>query len=453
MSTIYKNNLKALLFFLVAINLFLPAIVSAQKTKKKVMVLEIRDVIDPAMSRYVELALNEAKSINADYIVVNMDTYGGMVDAADEIRTAFLQFPKPVFVFINDNAASAGALISIACDSIYMAPGATIGASTVVDQEGKAVSDKYQSYMRSKMRSTAEASGRDPEIAVAMVGVNIGGDSTYREGKVLTLSTSEAIKVNYCEAQVTSIQEILTLNGVTDYELETYELSTLYKIETFFLNPYLRSVLILLILGGIYFEMQTPGIGFPIIVSITAALLYFVPSYLHGFAQSWEILLFVIGIVLIILEVFVIPGFGVAGIAGIILSLGGLVLVMLDNDFLDFSMVSTGALTEAMTVLLVGIAGGIILLIVGGKKFMTTKAFKRITLQDRLDTKEGYTSSFNKELMVGKTGIAYTVLRPSGKVLIEDQVYDAFSRNDFIEKGSEIVVIEESTTSLKVKKK
>src|SRR5690606_21942023 len=194
----------------------------------------------------------------------------------------------------------------------------------------KAVSDKYQSYMKAKMRATAEASGRDPEIAVAMVGVNVSGDSLYREGQVLTLSTSEAMKVDYCEGQVASIEEVLALNGITSYELIRFELSSVNKVEAFFLNPYLRSVLILLILAGIYFEMQSPGIGFPIVVSISAALLYFIPSYLHGLAQSWEILLFLIGIVLIVLEIFVIPGFGVAGIAGIILSLAGLVLVMLD---------------------------------------------------------------------------------------------------------------------------
>lgn len=453
MSTIYKNNLKAVLFFLLAINLFIPLNVIAQGTKKKIVVLTIRDQIDPAMSRYVELGLQHAKKNNVDYIVVDMDTYGGAVHDADKIRSAFLQFPKPVFVYINENAASAGALISIACDSIYMAPGSTIGASTVVDQEGKAVSEKPQSYMREKMKATAEATGRNPEIAVAMVGVNIGGDSSYREGKVLTLSTTEAIKVDYCDGQVNSMEEVLKINGITNYEIETFELSSVNKIEAFFLNPYLRSVLILLILAGIYFEMQSPGIGFPIVVSIVAALLYFIPSYLHGFAQSWEILLFIVGIALIVLELFVIPGFGVAGIAGAILTLAGLVLVMLDNDFLDFSMVDEGALTEALVILIIGIAGGIILLVVGGKRFMNTKAFKRITLQDTLNTKDGYTSSFFKEPMIGKTGVAYTVLRPSGKVMIDDQVYDAFSRNDFIDKGSEIIVIEESTTSLKVKKK
>jgi membrane-bound serine protease (ClpP class) len=452
MSTIYTINLKRLFIFLFLVNLFIPLNVKAQSSKKKILLLEIRDEINPGMSRAVEMALAEATKIKADYVLVDMDTYGGLVSDADKIRKLFLQFPTPIFVFINNNAASAGALISIACDSIYMAPGASIGASTVVDQEGKAVSDKYQSYMRSTFRSTAEANGRNPDIAAAMVGQNIAGDSIYKEGKVLTLSTSEAIKVNYCDGQVNSIKEVLAKNNITNYEIQKFELSTLHKIEAFFLNPVLRSILILLILAGIYFEMQSPGIGFAIVVSIVAAILYFVPSYLHGFAQSWEILVFIFGIVLIVLEIFVIPGFGVAGISGIALTLAGLVLVMLQNDFFDFSMVSTSSIVEALTVMIIGIVGGVVVLIIGGKKILESKAFRRLTLQDTLDTKEGYTSSFLKESMIGKTGTAYTVLRPSGKVLIEEQVYDAFSRNEFIEQGTEVIVVEESTTSLKVKK-
>jgi membrane-bound serine protease (ClpP class) len=225
------------------------------------------------------------------------------------------------------------------------------------------------------------------------------------------------------------------------------------KIESIFLNPYLRSILILIILAGIYFELQTPGVGFPLLAAAVAALLYFVPSYLHGFAQNWEILIFLLGLGLVVLEIFVIPGFGMAGISGIILIVGGLLLVMLQNDLFDFSLVSFSSFMEAIAVLLIGIFGGAILLFASAGRIINSKAFKKITLQDRLDTKEGYTSTFFTEPMVGKTGVAYTVLRPSGKVMIDDVIYDAFSRNDFIEKGDEIIVIEESTTSLKVKKK
>ncbi|MBX9851604.1 MAG: nodulation protein NfeD [Cytophagaceae bacterium] len=446
-----KIKLKYLLIFIAFSGTFFCPDAKAQN-KQKVFVLQVRDMIDYRMSRYVELGLEEAKKSGATYVLIDMDTYGGVVHDADKIRMAILQFPKPVLVFINTNAASAGALISIACDSIYMSDGATIGASTVVDQEGKAVSDKYQSYMRSKMRATAEANKRDTAIAAAMVGVNVGNDTIYREGKVLTLSTAEAIRLDFCDGKANSIQEVLQKNNISNYELVKYKLSFLHEVELFFLNPFLRILLIILILAGLYFEMKAPGLGLPIIVSIVSALLYFVPSYLHGFAQYWEILLFLFGVALVILEIFVLPG-GIAGIVGALCAVAGLTLVMLNNDYFDFSMVSTDSLVQALLVLFVAMVGGTMLFFIGASKLLDYKSFRKLTLQDKLESKDGYTSSFLKESMLGKTGTAYTVLRPSGKVMINEVLYDAYSRNEFIEQGSEVIVIEESTTSLKVKKK
>lgn len=439
MANFYVKSLLTIL--LISIHLYTNA------QDKKIMLLEIKDEINPTMSRYVQLGLDEANKQKADLVIVELDTYGGAVHDADKIRTLIIEYKKPVYAFINDNAASAGSLISIACDSIYMSPGASIGASTVVDQDGKSVSDKFQSYMKSKMRSTAEANGRDPKIAEAFV-----GDSIAKDSKVLTLSTKEAIKLNYCDGEVNTVDEILKLNHISNYKIITYEMSWLDKFESYFLNPYVRSILILLILAGIYFEMQHPGIGFPLLVSIVASLLYFVPSYLHGFAQYWEIALFVLGIILLLLEIFVIPGFGIAGIAGIVLTLSGLLLVMLDNNLFDFSMVGIKELAEALTVLFVGIVGGVIFLIIGGRQFLKSNAFKKLTLQEELKTSDGYTSNFLKNSMIGKVGKAHTVLRPSGKIMVDGELYDAFSRNEFIEEGSEIVVIDESTNSLKVKR-
>lgn len=447
-----KKSYRIAFYFMLLAGVFLlPA--AAQNTAIKVFVMEIRESIDPSMSRYVELALDEATSVKADYVIIDMDTYGGAVNDADRIRTMILDYPAPIYVFINKNAASAGALISIACDSIYMAPGSNIGAATVVFQDGTPAPDKFQSYMRSMMRSTAETNNRDPKIAEAMVGTFTGPDSAFSAGRVLTFSTEEAIENNYCEGKVKSIDEILVKNNISGYEVIKFQLGTIEQIIAFFLNPYLRSILILIIIGGIYFELQTPGVGFPIIASAIAATLYFVPSYLNGLAEYWEILLFVIGVLLIILEVFVIPGFGVAGVAGIILTIGGLVMVMLDNDGFDFTFVKMPAIIEALSVVMVGVFGGIIAMVLGAPKFLESRFFKKISLQDKMNTSEGYTSTFYKEVMVGKTGTAFTVLRPSGKVMIDEIIYDAFTRGEFIEQGSEIEVIEVSTTSLRVRQK
>jgi len=430
----------------------MPLLTRAQEGKKKVMVMEIKAEIDPRMSRYVKLALDHAEKTKAEIIIVDMDTFGGALNDAKEIVDRIMDVEIPVWVFINSDAASAGALISIACDSIYMAPGATIGAATVVDGSGGAAPDKYQSYMRSIMRSTAEENGRDPRIAEGMVDETIVVDSIKQAGKVITFTTLEAIKNDYCEAKVESIDEILKRNNIESYELDTFQLGVTEKIIAIFLNPFISGILILVIIGGIYFELQTPGVGFPLIAAIVALVLYLVPYYLNGLADYWEIIALFVGVLLIIAEVFVIPGFGVAGIAGISLTVMSLILIMLNNDFFNFEFVPLGDIIVASFSTLGALAGGILLLFFGGAKFTQTKAFQRIALSDTQEVKDGYSvNTFNVNL-IGKTGNAYTILRPSGKVIINDQIYDAFTRGDYVEKGETIEVIGAEGVTLKVKK-
>lgn len=424
---------------------------AAAQEKEKVMVMDIRAEIDPRMNRYVELALKHAEEIEADYIVIDMDTYGGAVTDAKDIVERIMNFETPIWVFINKDAASAGALISIATDSIYMAPGANIGAATVVTQDGQAAPDKYQSYMRSTMRSIAEEKGRDPRIAEAMVDESIEIEGVTKAGQVITFSTTEAIKHGFAEAKVNSIEEILQRNGVENYELVRYELSSTEKVIAFFLNPLISGILILVIVGGIWFELQTPGVGFPIAAATIALVLYFVPYYLNGLAENWEIIAFFVGIVLIALEVLVIPGFGVAGVSGIVLTVGSLILVMLNNDAFDFSFVGFQELLIAVATTLAGLLGSMILLFVGGVRFTDSRIFARVALMDTMGKDQGYTSNFKTESMVGKKGVAYTVLRPSGKVLIDDEIYDAYTRGDYIERDQRIVVTSDEGTSLKVK--
>ena len=207
----------------------------------------------------------------------------------------------------------------------------------------------------------------------------------------------------------------------------------------------------MIIIGGIYFELQTPGVGFPILAACVALILYFVPYYLNGLAEYWEIIMFFVGVVLIALEIFVIPGFGVAGLLGISMTLGSLVLVMLNNDWFDFSFVEMGDIMVATGAALAGLFGGMLVLFIGGIKFTNTKAFSRIALTETMSRDEGYTSNFNNESMVGKQGIAYTILRPSGKVVIDDEIYDAYTRGEYIEQGQPIIVTSVEGTSLKVK--
>ncbi|MCA4898725.1 MAG: NfeD family protein [Bacteroidota bacterium] len=424
----------------------------AQSGKKQVMVMDIKDEIDPRMLRYVKLAFEHADKIKADYVIIDMDTYGGVLTDAKEIVDVVMDSKKPVWVFINSDAASAGALISIACDSIYMSPGASIGAATVVEGDGKQAPDKYQSYMRSIMRSTAEENHRDPRIAEGMVDERVVIDSVKQAGKVITFTTTEAIAHGYCEAKVESIEEILKRNKIENYELHHFKLGATEKIIAFFLNPFISGILILVILGGIYFELQTPGVGFPLFAAITALVLYLVPYYLNGLADYWEIIALFVGLLLIMAEIFVIPGFGIAGVAGITLTLVSLVLIMLNNDFFNFEFVPLGDIVQASFVAVAGLAGGFLLLIFAGPKLLESKAFQRIALNDAQNSAEGYTVNANAQSMLNKKGVAHTVLRPSGKILLDGEVLDAFTRGEFIEKGEAVEVIGTEGVTLRVRK-
>ena len=428
-------------------------VLSAQQTQKKVFTFAIDQDIDPGMNRRVKLAMDQAEALKVDVILIEMDTYGGAVTDADEIRTRILESKIPVYVFINKDAASAGALISIACDSIYMAPGSSIGAATVVNgADGTAAPDKYQSYMRSIMRSTAEATGRNPQIAEAMVDEKLVVAGISDATSVITFSVAEAIQNGFCEGEYASKKEILAAQGLQSAKIIAYEEKTVDTIISFFLSPAVSGILILLIIGGIYFELQTPGVGFPLAVALTAALLYFIPYYLNGLAENWEILAFVIGIILLAVEFFIIPGFGVFGVAGIVLTLGGLVLGMLPNQAFDFELVPASQLFGALlTVILSSLAA------VGMVFWLTPKvnewgAFKHLTLASTQESSQGYTSRIYAESLLGKTGKVHSRLRPSGRVEIAGEIYDAYSRGEFLEQGEAIEVISTEGTSLRVKK-
>jgi membrane-bound serine protease (ClpP class) len=422
----------------------------AQSEKKQVMVMDIKDEIDPRMLRYVKLAFEHADKIKADYIIIDMDTFGGGLQEAKDIVNLIMNSDKPIWVYINTNAISAGAFISIGCDSIYMSKGAVIGASSVVNQQGVLASEKVQSAMRSIMRSTAEAKNRNPKIAEGMVGM-VSSDS-LSVGKVISLTTSEAITEGYCEAKVQSIEEILKRNKVENYELHHFKLGATEKIIAFFLNPFISGILILVILGGIYFELQTPGVGFPLFAAITALVLYLVPYYLNGLAEYWEIIALFVGLLLIAAEVFILPGFGVAGVAGIGLTLLSLVLIMLNNDFFNFEFVPLGNIVQASFVAVAGLMGSLLLLIFAGSKLLDSKAFQRLALNDAQNSSEGFTVNANSQSMLHKKGIAHTVLRPSGKIMLEGEVLDAFTRGEFIEKGEEVEVIGTEGVTLRVKR-
>ncbi|WP_161888336.1 NfeD family protein [Pontibacter russatus] len=440
----YAPALYLLLVFLLA-----PFISSAQN-RPKVFVMEIESEIDPRTNRYSEIAFDAATAAGADHVLLVLDTFGGALNDADEIRKRILNYPKPVYVFIDNNAASAGALISLACDSIYMSPGSNIGAATVVGADGAAAPGKYQSYMRSIMRSTAEANGRDPHMAEAMVEASV--DSTLSAGQVLTLTTSEALKYDFCDGVAEDVEGVLAELNLQNAEIIRFEPSATDTIISFFLNPFISGILLLIIIGGLYFELQTPGIGFPLFAAVLAGILYLVPYYLSGLAENWEILMFVAGFILIMLEVFVIPGFGITGISGILLVLCSLVLMMVNNYNFDFTFVPSDQLLKSLISVVAGVAGAGMAIAFAWNRLANSKAMDGVVLRNSFHSKEGYRSANSADHLVGKTGLAHTRMTPSGRVMIDDTIYDAQARDGYIEKGEAVQVIDQSTFSLRVKK-
>ncbi len=448
-------------------------VVTDSLTNEKILIytFAIMDVIAAPTWRITKEAFTEATSLGADVMILHLNTYGGEVSSADSIRTKLLNAKIPVYVFIDDNAASAGALIAIACDSIYMKPGGKIGAATVVNQSGEQVPDKYQSYMRATMRATAEAHGKDtiisgsdttlvwhrnPAVAEAMVDPKLFVEGVSDTGQVLTFTATEAISNGYCEGIVESIEDVIGKLGIEEYELKSFNPTGLDKLIGFLINPMISGVLIMIIIGGIYFELQSPGIGFPLMASIAAALLYFAPLYLEGMAENWEMVLFLIGVVLMVVEIFAIPGFGVAGIAGIIAMITGLTLSLVDNVVFDqpeFTGEGLGILMKSLSLVLVSVLFGLILSLWVTKKLLTTTAFNNLSLKSEQLKEDGFIGVETEQVsLVGKNGTAHTVLRPSGRVLINEKLYDAKAEYGFIDKGESVKVVRYETGQVYVVK-
>ena len=408
-------------------------------------------------------ALKEAQTAKADYVILNLNTYGGALDAADSIRSAIIQSPVPVISFVNIQAASAGALISIACDSIYMRNGSSIGAATVVDGSGNVLPDKYQSFMRAMMRSTAESHGkkaivngndttwvwhRDPEIAQAMVSAD----------SVLSFTPSEAIENSYCEGMAESVEDIARIlaGESTEYTITEHKITSTNRIIYFFLNPVIQGILLMLIMGGLYFEFQSPGIGFPLVAAIIGIVLYFVPLYLNGLVQNWEVIFFFAGILLLVLELFVIPGFGVAGISGIILIIITLAFAMIDNQIVfeggDFNFTP---LVKPFAIVLVSCTSTLFLSIFLLNRLFPTEAFSHIALKTNLSSENKGVVGVEKDSLqkfIGKKAVVVADLKPQGIIEVDGVRQQAQLVAGYAQKGEMVEIFSHEGGRLYCKK-
>ena len=395
--------------------------------------------IDPSAQRLVVLGLEKAAEAEADYVLLDINTYGGAVNAADSIRAAILRYDRPVIAYVNMQAASAGALISIACDSIYMRTGSSIGAATVVNQTGEVAPDKYQSFMRGMMRATAKANGRDPEIAESMVDT----------ANVLSLTPDEAVEVGYCEGIAEEVSDVARIVvGDNEFIIKDMEddMTWLDRLIQFLLNPLLQSIFMMMIIGGIFVEIRTPGIGLPLLTAVVGALLYFAPGYLGHLVSYWEILLFVAGLILIAMEIFVVPGFGVCGITGIIAVVVSLAFAMVDNAELfhwDGTLNLEPILMPLGIVIIsssVAIFGSVWLV----KKLFETRSFDHIALRQSLTGEEGFVGVVSGlESLIGQEVTVFTDMRPSGKVRTADgRIFEASMKfGGYAVKGQTLKVV------------
>ncbi|HET9570067.1 MAG TPA: NfeD family protein [Bacteroidales bacterium] len=442
----------------------------AETIKPRILQVNLRKEVNSVSWMEIRKGLDYAVKQDFNAVLINMNTYGGEVLYADSIRTAILNATMPIYVFINNNAASAGALISIACDKIFMRTSATIGATTVVDASGAAAPDKYQSYMRGIIRATAEAQGKDtiiskgdtsitwrrnPKIAEAMVDPDIYIAGIVDTGKVLTFTANEALANGFCDGISESASALLTENlGYKDYDLEVFHLGGWDRLKGELMSNAFRAILIMLIIGGIWFELQAPGIGLPSLVSLVAAIFFFAPLYMDGLAQYWEIIVFVIGFILLFIEVFVIPGFGIAGIAGILAMLFGLTAALIDNATFEFSFAGFNSVAGPLLLVSLSITTAVLLsLWITSKIGSKNSLLQRVALTSVQNVSDGFVGIPEEiTVMVGKIGIADTMLRPSGKVRIEEKMYDAMSEFGYIEKGESVQVTRSESGQIYVEK-
>ncbi|MCL6494553.1 MAG: ATP-dependent Clp protease proteolytic subunit [Ignavibacterium sp.] len=426
--------MKTIKFLLIIFLLNLTFIFSQQKT---VYLGFIEGDIDLGLAPYVNRVINEAEKNNADAIIFKINTFGGRVDAATQIKDAILSSKIKTVAFVNNRAISAGALITLSCNVIIMAPGSNMGAATVVDQTGQKVGEKYQSYMRSEMRSTAEKNGRPTDIAQAMVDERIVIPGLCDSTQLVTLTSEEAVKYKMADTILNKLDDVLKYLNLENAKVIDVRSNWAEDVVRFLSNPIIASILIMIGFFGLLTEIKTPGWGLPGTAGLIALALFFGSSYILQLASIVEILMFITGIILIAVEIFVIPGFGLPGIAGIILVFASIFLSLLGGDpFITFETISV-----AIIQLTIAIIAAIVLVFLLAKYLPKTSAFSRLVLSESEKANEGFVSYPSETSLLGKTGKSLTVLRPAGIAEIEGKKYDVIADNEYIEPGKIIKVI------------
>lgn len=424
-----------------------------------VYIIPIVDVIDDALVYVIRRGLNEALDNNAAAIVFDFDTPGGRIDSAEEILSMLRDLTIPTYSFVNPNAISAGAIIAMGTDHIYMTPGSKIGDAMPimltmfgnVDPMPESIEEKSASYVAAMIRAAAQHKGHDPQLAEAMVRrdseYKIGDEVISKKGRLLTLTNKDAERrvgpdkhVLLSEGTVADLDELLARIGYAANPRHELVVTTAEEIARFIES---FSVIILgLGLLGLYIEFKTPGFGLPGILGITLLAVWFWGYSIAGLAGMEEIALFILGLALLVIEVFFIPGFGFVGIGGIVLMVASIVMAMVEH----YPGGPWWPAPPQLRVPLMTLAEAVILSAVGlwiASHFLPkTEAFHHLVLESSTARSAGFTASAETGALVGRHGVAETALRPAGVARFDDLRLNVVSRGEFIDAGATLVIAE-----------
>ncbi|MDO4542647.1 MAG: NfeD family protein [Bacillota bacterium] len=405
-----------------------------------VYVVTLNDTIDNGAAALIEKAVKESNMAMADLLIVEINTYGGYIDSAITIKDAILSAPLPTVTFVNKQALSAGSLIAVAGEKLYMSPGSTIGAAEARQGEEKA-DEKTMSAWVSELRSTAEARGKNPDIMAAMADDTIEIDGLTEAGRLVTLSDAQALEYGISDATCNNYQEVAVAMGVEEPSFAAVEATGAEKFAAFVTNPLVSGVLIAVGVVGLLIAIATGSLGVSCILGICSLVLYFAGHMVVDSSGWVAVLLFVAGIVLICIEAFVAPGFGLPGIAGIAGLIGGICL--LAESWQTAAISITVALV--LSCILVGISM---------KNKKTKNIWRKFVLHDKTDAESGYTSpNMDNISYMGKSGVTLTPLRPAGQVDIEGDRVDVVTEGDFLDAGVDVVVTAVDGTRIVVKRR
>lgn len=395
---------------------------STDPTKKIVYLIPVTGVIDLGLSPFIARIIKEAEPVAAA-IIFEINTFGGRVDAATQIKDAILNTHLLTIAYVNKRAISAGALIALSTKKIVMSPGSSIGAV-----EPKPTDEKSISYLKAEMVSTAQQTGRPAEIAEAMVDKDVEIEGLVKKGELLTLSCEEALKRKFAEDKASNINEVLKLYELDKAKIIKVSPTWSESVVRFLTHPVVSSLLLSLGFLGLLSEFRTPSWGIAGTIGIICLALFFGSHFIAGLADWMNILLFITGLFLIIAEIFFIPGFGLFGILGIICIALSLILSFKDYKTATFTLSLTFIFMIISTILLF-------------KYLPKTCSWQKLVLKSQESKEEGFLSSKGFDIYLNKEGHTLTPLHPSGSGLIEGKRLDVITQGDFLPANTKIKVV------------